>query len=124
MSATPRFNQSVEAPRLVLSLGGELAGIEVWASSAGFRLETEDQSPLLDDEPASVCVTEWLDWQGVWRAMDKYRWVRYRLMHVDPLIAEEVRARAQVCLAAEPAHTGRDTAERWNDRWADLQEGQ
>lgn len=123
MSPAARFDEPIDAQRMVLSLGGELAGIEMWASCAGFQLKTEDQSPLLDDEPASLRTTEWLDWEGVWRAIDRYRWVRYRLLHVDPLIADELRARAQVCLAAEPEHAAGYATERWNERWDDIQAG-
>lgn len=118
MTVTLRFDDPPSKPRKVLELGGELAGLTIWASSEGFQFESDDQSPMLEGESPIVARSAWLDWPGVWEALGRYRWVRYRLMHVDALIRDEVRQRAADRLALEAGHV----RERWDDRWADLEE--
>lgn len=117
-TACPHFIESPAHPRQVLHLSGELAGVEVWASCEGFQLRMVDQSPMLEDEPSEVTESEWLEWEAVWQAISRHRWVRYSLTQLDPAIVEEVGMRAQRALAGEPEHV----AIRWNDRWVHLHE--
>lgn len=113
MDEPPIFDESPEAPRRVLHLGGELSSLEVWASRVGFRLHIEDQSPTLIDEPPVTRTSEWLNWEELWQAMSVYRWVRLRVLNLDRAIYSSVERRAREALSAEPGNV----RSRWDECW-------
>lgn len=122
MTDAPTFDEPVDAPRCILQLMTEMGLIEIWASSAGFRLNTDDQTPMLDDEPGIIRESAWLDWDSVWAAVDRYKWARFAVRIVDSRIVDEVQARARAQLAQEPDGIREFATTRWNDSWLDMLE--
>lgn len=97
------FPDPPDAPRCVLRLAGELSSIELWASTAGFRIRTDDQSVwLLDEEPEPPKESTWLTWDEAWDALASRRWLAFRAVAIEPSIRTIVAERAGAALAHEP----------------------